>query len=167
MHTPLGLEVSVGVGTVDFEGGRGDPGFIRFLIVGDGDFEIPVFGPTGIHAVEHTGPVAGLGATGSGLNGDVGVVRVGRGIEESLEFEGSQLVGDAVEGPAGFAGGIEVIELFGELDPGEEVLEVPFQLEKGVEASFAESGFGKDLAGGILLVPEGRIGSQLLEFLDS
>jgi len=46
-------------------------------------------------------------------------------------------------------------------------LKIRFQLEEGIEASFAESGFGEDLAGGLLTVPEGRIGSLVLKFLDS
>ncbi len=116
------LEVSVGVGPFDFERSRGDAGFIGFLVVGDGDLKIFVLCPAGIHAVKHAGPVAGLGATCASLNGDVGVIDIGGGVEEREEFEGSQLAGDAIEGLACFAGGIEVIEFLGEFAPGEEIL---------------------------------------------
>ena len=166
VNAPLGLEVSVGVRAVDLEGGGRDSSFFGFLVVGDGDFESLVFGPAGIHAIEHAGPVAGLGATGSGLNGDISVVGIGRSVEKGEELEGFEVLFEAGECFASFAGGIEIVELAGQFDAGIEVFEFLLELEERFETTFAELRFGQDFAGGFLVVPEFGVGGTGLELLD-
>ena len=48
-------------------------------------------GPAGVHAVEHLGPVLGLGAARAGVDGEYGVVRVVLAGEQGGEAHGLQL----------------------------------------------------------------------------
>ncbi|MFT7173967.1 MAG: hypothetical protein ACI9NQ_002196 [Paracoccaceae bacterium] len=168
MDATFGLEVTVGVGAFKLEGGGGNSGFFTLLVVGHGDLEVVLVGPAAIHAVKHAGPVAGFGASGSGLDGHVGILRIRGGVEEGDELEGFEVFLELLEGGAGFSGGIEVVEFFGEFDAGGEVCEVVLELQTGVEFVLVELGFSEDFAGLVLLVPElgsGGQGFKLGDFL--
>ena len=72
----LALQKAVGVLTLDGDGGGLDAGLVAVLIVQNFIDEAMALGPAGVHAVEHLGPVLGLGAAGASveLQNGVGVV---------------------------------------------------------------------------------------------
>ena len=70
------LQKAIGVFALNGDGGGLDAGLVAVLVVQDLVDEAMALGPAGIHAVEHLGPVLGLGAAGAGveLQNGVGVV---------------------------------------------------------------------------------------------
>ena len=76
----LALQKAVGVLALDGDGGGLDARLVALLVVQNLVDEAVTLGPAGVHAVEHLGPVLGLGAAGAGVelqNGVVGVVLAG------------------------------------------------------------------------------------------
>ncbi len=72
----LALEEAVGVLALDHDGRALQPGLVAVEIVHQLDLVAVALGPHIIHAVEHRGPVLRLGAAGTGVEGQNGVVRV-------------------------------------------------------------------------------------------
>ena len=72
----LALEVAVGVLALDVDRHRLDAGDVPLLAVDDLGLVPLRLGPHQVHAQEHLGPVARLGAAGAGLDRDVGVAVV-------------------------------------------------------------------------------------------
>ena len=70
---------------LDHNGGRLDARLVPVLIVHDLIGEAVAFGPAGVHAVEHLGPVLGLGAAGAGVDGENHIGAVVLPGEQSLE----------------------------------------------------------------------------------
>ena len=72
----LTLQKAIGVLALDGDGGGLDAGLVAFFIVQDLVDKAVALGPAGVHAVEHLGPVLGLGAAGAGveLQDGIGVV---------------------------------------------------------------------------------------------
>ena len=100
------------------------------------------------------------------MNRHVGIVRVSCPVEKDDEFKGFQFFGDAVEGGAGFLGGVEVLEFLGEFDARAEVCEVFLELEKGKQFGFQAIGIGENGAGFLPVVPEFRVGCLALKVRD-
>ena len=63
-------EIAVGVLPLDHDGGRLDPRLVPLLVVHNLVGEAVALGPAGVHAVEHLSPVLGLGAAGTGVDGE-------------------------------------------------------------------------------------------------
>ena len=74
----LALEVAVGVLALDVDRRRLDAGDVPLLAVDDLGLVPLRLGPHQVHAQEHLGPVARLGAAGPGVDRDVGVAVVVR-----------------------------------------------------------------------------------------
>ena len=70
VHPVLSPQVAVGVLPLDHDGGRLDARLVPVLVVHDLIGEAVALGPAGVHAVEHLGPVLGLGAAGAGVDGE-------------------------------------------------------------------------------------------------
>ena len=68
VHAVLALEVAVGIGAADLDGGGLDAGHITFLTVKEFHAKVVAFGPTDVHAEEHLGPVAAFGAARAGVD---------------------------------------------------------------------------------------------------
>ena len=164
MNASFGLEVSVGVGAFDFECRGRKAGFLAVLIVSDDDLKSTSLGPAAIHTVEHGGPVAGLGAAGSGLNDDEGVLGIAGRIQEDDQFEGLEIFDNLVESGTRFFCRVDVIKFFGKFDTGIEVFKVFLELKKGIKLVLVKLGFSKNFAGFILMIPELGKGGPGLEF---
>ena len=67
MHAGFALEIAVCVIAFDVEGGAGDAGFLVADFADQLDVIAMPFRPAGVHAHEHLGPIARLGAAGAGL----------------------------------------------------------------------------------------------------
>jgi hypothetical protein len=77
----------MGIGALDEERDALDPGFIALLVIHDRVGEPAAFHPAGVHAVEHEGPVATLGAAGPGLDAEVAIAGVEVFLEEAAQLQ--------------------------------------------------------------------------------
>jgi hypothetical protein len=87
VNAVLAPQVAVGVRPADREGDAADAGDFARSHVEFFEPVAPLFRPAGVHAVEHAGPVAGLGAAGPGLDGDDRRQRVRLLRHHRLEFK--------------------------------------------------------------------------------
>ena len=83
----LALEHAVGVGALDHHRRGLDAGLVAVQHVEHLDAVAVGLGPAGVHAVEHLGPVLGLGAAGTGVEGQDGVVVVVLAVEHRHELQ--------------------------------------------------------------------------------
>ena len=73
MDAPLGLEITIRVGSLDFHGDALDSGFLSPSAVQDSVLESVLLGPAKIHAQQHLRPVLRLGAARAGMDGQNGI----------------------------------------------------------------------------------------------
>ena len=76
VHAVLALEITVGVVALDEDGGGLDACLVACLVVHQLIGVAVALSPAGVHAVEHLGPVLGLGAACTGVEGENGVIGV-------------------------------------------------------------------------------------------
>jgi hypothetical protein len=137
VDTALRLEVAEGVVSLDLEGDRLDACLITFLNVDNRSIVAASLDPALVHAHEHVGPVARLGATCSGIDREVGVGLVKLAREELLELEFLDLGGKGPEFLGNLVGGLElgsgVAFLKGHLFEDLQIADALLQLGKGAE----------------------------------
>ena len=93
MDAAFGLGIAVGVFALDQDRGGFDPGLFARLIFDRFDLEPAPFGPAGIHAEQHFGPVLAFGAACAGVDFEIGVVAVGFTGQQRLHLVGISPVG--------------------------------------------------------------------------
>ncbi len=77
VDTALGLEVAIGILTLDQQRRRFDAGLLARVVIDQLDLHPVAFAPAGVHPLQHFGPVLAFGAAGPGVDLDVAVVGVG------------------------------------------------------------------------------------------
>ena len=87
MHAGFGAQQAEGVFALDFDGGALDARHIPGGFVFDGGFEALALGVLQVLAQQHAGPVAGLGATRTGLQVQKAGAGIGRLVEHAAEFK--------------------------------------------------------------------------------
>ena len=90
----LALEEAVGVLALDHDGGALDAGLVAVQVVHHLHLVAVAVRPHVVHAVEHGSPVLGLGAAGSGVEGENGVVGVILPGEQGAQAHGLRLLGE-------------------------------------------------------------------------
>ncbi len=90
MHAGLRLQVAVRIGAGDRNGRALDAGLIAGLKIEGLHLEALSLRPSHVHAQEHLGPILGLGAAGSRMYGEDGIVLIELAGEEVLHSKGSQ-----------------------------------------------------------------------------
>ena len=88
----LGLQPAVGVRAADLVGGRADAGLLARAFGDELDLHALGLGPADVHAGEHRGPVAALGAPCPGVDLEEGVVSVRLAVEERFGLALRRLV---------------------------------------------------------------------------
>ena len=76
MDAVLALQIAVGVFALNKDGGGLDTRLVTGLVVHELVGVAVALGPAGVHPVQHLRPVLGLGAAGTGVEGENGVVAV-------------------------------------------------------------------------------------------
>ena len=94
------------------------------MLADDFDLVAAPFRPTHIHAFEHQRPVLALGATGTGMNLDIGVIGVGLAREERLNLPRMGLLPEAEQRLLRFGDDVLVPLLLAELDERDVVVEL-------------------------------------------
>ena len=77
MHPGLGLQPPIGVEALDLQGDRLDPRLFAGGLFQEIDLHAMRIGPAAVHPQQHTGPVAGLGPAGPGVDLDEGIIAIG------------------------------------------------------------------------------------------
>ena len=160
------LAVAVGELARDVERHALDPCLVAGLVVDDLVLPVPPFDVAPEHAEQHGGPVAGLGAAGPRVDGQIHVLAVKLAREEAQYLVFVQLLLQSL----GIAFGIgqKFGLLGGHVDGLPEFGDRFFQLKKGIEHVPAGGKFAHGGLSGLLVVPEigsGHFGFELLEFL--
>ena len=162
------LEVAIGVVALDEDGGGLDARLVTGLVVHQLIGVAVALGPAGIHTVEHLGPVLGLGAACTGMEGENGVVGVVFAGQQSRQTALADLLFQVVVpgGDLRQQGG--VVLLLGHLAQGHGVLPLGHQPVILLDAVLQ----ALDLLGHLLavlnVVPEAvllRLGLQVLQLL--
>ena len=86
VYADFGTQPAKGVFTLDVHGRAFDPGDFTGRQLHDGRVETAFVSPTQVHAQQDVGPVLGFGTAGTGLDVQVGVVRVHFVAEHAAEF---------------------------------------------------------------------------------
>ncbi len=76
MHPRLGLEPAIGIGAADLDGGGLDAGLLPFRTFHHGHLVTMLFGPAGVHAQQHFGPVLRLRPARASVDFKVAVIAV-------------------------------------------------------------------------------------------
>ena len=130
-------------------------------------------GPAGVHAVEHLGPVLGLGAAGAGVEGQNGVVGVVLAVEHGHQLQLVHRLLHRVDGFLAFRDQAGVVFLGQHLQHGAGVLVLGVQLLKAVQLALQVAHLGVDLLALFLVVVKAgqrhlvlQLGQALLAGLD-
>ena len=167
MDAAFSFAVSIGVLAHDAENGAAESGLVPVLEVLDLAGETGALSPTGIHAKEHVGPVAGFGATRSSVDREDRVATVMRSGQERLEFHLIELGGQRSQGRVdlGFILSAFVIVGFAnELDHGAQVVEALLELPGIADGVLEHTQLGGQCLSLFLLIPEAWHGHLVLDF---
>ena len=122
--------------------------------------------PAGVHAVEHLGPVLGLGAAGAGVELEDGVGAVVLPGEEGVQVGLLHLLLQAVIALGDLGEQGVVVLLHGHLHQGGQILPLPLQTVKFPDLALELLGAAQHLLAVLPVVPEavlGGLGLQLRE----
>ena len=163
MDAVLAFQEAVGVFALDGDGGGFDARLVPVLVVQDFIGEALPLHPAGVHAVEHLGPVLGLGAAGPGVELQNGVAPV---VLPGEEGGHPRLGGPVLQGGAlGFQllQNLGVVGLLAHLAQGRQVLPGGDQLL--LPGDFVLELFQPllDLLGALQVVPEPVLGGLVLQ----
>jgi len=158
----FGFEIAEGIGAGDEEGGGFVAGFIAFEGVDEGIGKVVGIAPAGVHAEEHAGPVAGFGAAGAGVDGEVGVAAVEFAAEGAFEFEAFVCM-DEGGGVLGNISGKGLVALGGgEFDEAKGISNLLTHCGARINELPDGAQFLEDGAGAVGVIPEiGRGGGEL------
>lgn len=107
-----------------------------------------------VHAQQHFGPVVGFCAADACADRDEAVAEVVGVAQQRLEFDFFDALNEAKESGVGFFQKIVIARLFRHFVADFGVFEVPDRSRERLDLGFEEFGFGDDLFGGGLVVPE-------------
>ena len=156
-------EIAIGVAPVNFDCAAFDARFFPFGEFIHRHLHAVVFGPAGVHAHQHQGPVLGIGPPGAGVDGNHRPLLVVSAGEQPLQFPTVQVGAEALQARIGFCQQVvvwfEVVKLQGgpavvdESLPAAELGQLGFHL---IELAHLLLGIG-------LVIPERGLGGELLE----
>ena len=154
MHAAFVFQITVGVFTGDLDGNGADTGLIAIGAFHDFCGKIMAFAVAQVHAQQHSGPVTGLRATGSGVDGQVAACVVVRAIQQGDELELLQAFAPSIVFCLGFGGHFGF--LAGHLNGHFHILQGAFQGAELLHAALLRVHFVHQCAGGFRVVPEVR-----------
>ena len=156
------LEPAIGVVALDHERGALDPGLVAIRPFDDVDLVLPALGPSAVHALEHVRPVLALGATGPGMDLDIGVEAIGFAGQEGLDLAARSFLLDGANAILAFQNGILVAFHLAELDQRDGIVQMLRELPDRSHGLFEGAAFTHDLLRRLRIVPEvGVLGSRI------
>ena len=157
VHAPLGLAKAVGILAGDQQRCALDAGDFAREQFADLDRPAALLTPALVHAQEHVGPVARLGAAGAGVDGEDAVAVVVRPVEHQLQLERLQPPGEL--GQVGRQLGLDVllrglVLAIGQFDHRPHVGVLRLGLEQRIDAALNRRRLGDEFLGIDAIVPE-------------
>ena len=161
----LALQEAVGVVPLDGNGCGLDARLVSVLIVQDLVGEVVALRPAGVHAVEHLGPVLGLGAAGAGVKGQNGAVAVVLPGEQRGHPGFLHLFLQRLEAGLQLVQQLRVVRLLAHLAQGRQVLPLGHQLVLAGDLVLQLLEALLHLLGPLQIVPEAVLGGLVLQLL--
>ncbi len=157
VHARFGFQPAVGVATLDLEGAALDASLFTGALLQPAHLEAAPLGPARVHARQHLGPVLRLGATGAGVDLDIGVVGVGLAGQQRLEPGGTRLGAGLAQGGLGVGDHRLVLLGLGHLDQPDVVVNRGAQAPDGSDRRLEPGALLHHRLGLLLVVPQRRI----------
>jgi len=163
----FGFQIAIGIVAFDGESNALYAGFLAGLIF-ENFFSIaaPVT-PTEIHAQKNFRPVLRLSPPSSGMKRDNGIPPVVRTAEQLLELGFGHLFADSRYLCCCLGKGILAFFIFGDIKKKPGVFELGAMLRPCLDDCFERGLFLEDRLGFFCVVPEIRLGGDLVQLLDS
>ncbi len=162
VHADFTLQKSEGVFAVHREGRGLESCFFARLVVVEHGLKPAPLGPSQVHAQKHVGPILGLGAAGSGMNGDDGVARVVLAREQRLGFKPVEQVTEHAD--FALQVGIDIFAFFGEVEVGGDIVAAAREVGIGLEHMLQPLLFAHYLLRSLRIRPQVRVGGLLFNF---
>ena len=159
MDARFSFAEAIGIITTDFEGGAFDASFFAHGLVNQIAFEAFGFGPAGVGAQQHFGPIGGIGAPHARFNRQKGIAVVVASTEEHFDFE----FVDISEQACVFAGDFVVEGIIGEAKEFSQGVEAGVDVVPAGYFSFETSQALHDLLGGAGIIPQIRVSGLVFE----
>ena len=129
----FGFQIAIGIGAVGGKGGAFDAGLVTRQQVIHFGFQTPALGIAQIHAQQYLGPILGLGAAGTGMQGDDGILVVIFPTQHHLQFQAAQVLLLDLELIGGF-GQNGLVRLFlGQIQEDFQIFETLFLILPGLQ----------------------------------
>ena len=161
----LTLQIAIGVFAEDLDGGTLDARLVAVLIVQNIVLIAVALRPAGVQTVQHLGPILRLGAAGTRLEVEDGVLAVVLAGKQGGQTLGLHRLLHLVEALLALLQQGEVLRLVCQLDEGQGVCVVTLQTLVGLDLALDAGGLLGHLLGKLHIVPKagGRgLGVQLL-----
>jgi len=154
VHARFRLQPAIGVVTLDEQGRRLDAGLLALVDFQHLDLEAAPLGPARVHAQEHVGPVLALGAAGTRMDFEIGVVAVGLARQHGFDLARPGLAGQRADRRLGLGDDGRVALLLAELDQAEIVLERLGEAAHRPDAVVERLALAHQLLGFLRVIPE-------------
>ena len=125
------------------------------------------FGPAGIHALEHLGPVLRFGAASAGVDFDVAVEPVGLAGEEAFDFAPLGFLGEAFQRVDTIGDHRQIGLGLGHFDEFERVGDVGFELQDALDQADQSVALAHEFLRGGRLVPEIGVFGAVVQFFEA
>ena len=102
MGSLLIAQVAIGIAALHLDGAALDAGFFPFRKLVDRHLHAAVFRPAGVHAHQHQGPVLGIGAAGTGIDGNHRTLLVVGATQQPLQLPAIQRQTQLLQAAIGF-----------------------------------------------------------------
>jgi len=164
VHAALALQKPIGVVAADLKGDRLDAGLVAIQKIQFLDGQAHALGKAGVHAVEHLGPVLGLGAARAGVQRQDAVVLVVLAGEQRGQPERLQLLFYRRDLGGDLRHQREIIFLICEADQHVQIVRTAVQFLEVLDPGFHRARLLADLLRALRIVPETGRSHVLLEF---
>ena len=161
----LAFQVAIGVLALHHDGGAFQAGLVAVQVVQGGDFKAVALGPAVVHAEQHLGPVLGLSAAGTGVEGEDSVVLIVLAGKQGGQLHGGNLVFNGFNLLFGLVHQREVLGLVAHLDEGHAVPGAALELLIGLVLPLEGGHALGDFLGLLHIVPEAGLGGLVLQHL--
>ena len=125
------------------------------------------FGPAGVHAQQHLGPVLGFGAAGAGVDLEEAVVGVGLARKQALELEPAEPVPELAQRGLRLGHGLGVALLLGQLGQRQSIREFLLQLALPLDRGREARALAHDRLGALAVTPELRVGGRRAQLVEA
>lgn len=163
MHAGFRFQPAIGVVATDLDGGRLDAGLFALGLFQIFDLEAVVFGPAGVHAQQHRGPVLAFGTAGAGVDLEIGIEPVGLARQQRFELAAADFLFQVFQRGFGFRDHALVVLGFTEFDHADIVLELALDLADAGQRILQRGPLLHQLLRFLRVVPEIGVFGELVQ----